>query len=278
MRRPLLSLAGVLLVLGACSSDAETPFGIVASSPLSIGVGEQRVMFGLIDQETNEYLASPEHPATVTLRDENGAPIETYDTEFLWTVEDVRGLYVAQIDIPEAATYQVTLDAEGFNTAGPMGLVAVDDPNVVERGEQAPASETRVSADYPDLAVISSDPDPDPAMYEVSVADALASGAPTVIVFATPGFCASATCGPLLDQVKAFQADYPGIEFIHVEVYEDLSVTDQGDLTPVAAVAEWGLPSEPWVFVVDGAGMVTASFEGAARDEELSAAIAAVAR
>jgi hypothetical protein len=273
----MLSLAGVLLVLGACSSDAETPFGIVASSPLSIGVGEQRVMFGLIDQETNEYLASPEHPATVTLRDENGAPIETYDTEFLWTVEDVRGLYVAQIDIPEAATYQVTLDAEGFTTAGPMGLVAVDDPNVVERGEQAPASETRVSADFPDLGLISSDHDPDPAMYEVSVADAVASGVPTVVVFATPGFCASATCGPLLDQVKALQGDYPEVEFIHVEIYEDLSVTDQEDLTPVAAVGEWGLPSEPWVFVVDGSGMVTASFEGAARDEELSAAIAAIA-
>ena len=101
MRRcSCLASASVLLVLAACSSDAETPFGIVASSPLSIGVGEQRVMFGLIDQETNEYLASPDHPATVTLRDENGAPIETYDTEFMWTVEDVRGLYVAQIDDP----------------------------------------------------------------------------------------------------------------------------------------------------------------------------------
>jgi len=277
MRRPLLGLAGVLLLLAACASDAATPFGIVASSPLSIGVGEQRVLFGLIDQETNEYLASPDHPATVTLRDENGAPIETYDTEFLWTVEDVRGLYVAQIDIPEAATYQVTLDAEGFDTAGPMGLVAVDDPGVIERGEQAPASATRVSADFPDLGQISSDPHPDPAMYEVSVADALSSGMPSVIVFATPGFCASATCGPLLDQVKALQGDYPGVEFIHVEIYEDLSVTDPGELTPVAAVAEWGLPSEPWVFVVDDSGMVTASFEGAARNEELSAAVAAVA-
>jgi hypothetical protein len=158
-----------------------------------------------------------------------------------------------------------------------MGLVAVDDPDIVEQGEQAPASVTRVSADFPDLGLISTDPHPDPAMYEVSVADALGSGTPTVVVFATPGFCASATCGPLLDQVKALQGDYPGVEFIHVEIYEDLSVTDPEELTPVAAVAEWGLPSEPWVFVVDGSGMVTASFEGAARDEELSAAIAAIA-
>jgi len=277
MKRTLLTLAGALVLLGACSADADTPFGIVASSPLSIGVGEQRVMFGLIDQETNEYLASPDHPATVTLRDENGAPIQTYATEFMWTVEDVRGLYVAQMVIPEAATYQVTLEAEGFNTAGPMGLVAVDDPGVVARGDQAPASETRVSADYPDLGVISSDPDPDPAMYQLSVAEAVTGGQPAVIVFATPGFCASATCGPLLDQVKSLRQTYPGVDFIHVEIYEDLQVTDQSQLTPVSAVVEWGLPSEPWVFVVDRSGTVTASFEGAARDEELSAAIAAVA-
>jgi len=277
MRRLLPGVGAVLLLLGACSSGEVTPFGIIASSPVSIGVGEQRVMFGLIDQETNEYLASPDITATVTLRDENGAPIETYDTEFMWTVEDVRGLYVAQIVIPEAATYQVTLDAEGFSTAGPMGLVAVEDPGVVERGDQAPNSETRTSADHPDLAEISSDPDLDPAMYEVSVADALTGGEPAVIVFATPGFCASATCGPLLDQVKGLRESYPGVRFIHIEIYEDLQVTDQSELTPVPAVTEWGLPSEPWVFVVDDSGTVTASFEGAARDEELSAAIAAVA-
>jgi len=277
MRRLLLSVGAVLLLLGACSSGEVTPFGIIASSPVSIGVGEQRVMFGLIDQETNEYLASPDTTATVTLRDENGAPIETYDTEFMWTVEDVRGLYVAQMVIPEAGTYQVTLEAEGFSTAGPMGLVAVEDPGVIERGDQAPKSETRTSADHPDLAEISSDPDLDPAMYEVSVADAMTGGEPAVIVFATPGFCASATCGPLLDQVKGLRESYPGVRFIHVEIYENLQVTDQSELTAVPAVAEWGLPSEPWVFVVDDSGTVTASFEGAARDEELSAAIAAIA-
>lgn len=277
MRRLLPGVGAALLLLGACSSGEVTPFGIIASSPVSFGVGEQRVMFGLIDQETNEYLASPDILATVTLRDENGAPIATYDTEFMWTVEDVRGLYVARIEIPEAATYQVTLEAEGFSTAGPMGLVAVEDPGVIERGEPAPISETRTSADHPDLAEISSDPDPDPAMYEVSVADALTAGEPAVIVFATPGFCASATCGPLLDQVKGLRESFPGVRFIHVEIYEDLQVTDQSELTAVPAVTDWGLPSEPWVFVVDGSGTVTSSFEGAARDEELSAAIAEVA-
>jgi hypothetical protein len=97
-----------------------------------------------------------------------------------------------------------------------------------------------------------------------------------VIVFATPAFCASQACGPLLDQVKALRPDHEGIEFVHVEIYDDLQVEVE-DLTPVPAVSEWGLPSEPWVFVVASDGVVSAAFEGAVSDEELTAAVDAVA-
>ena len=273
MRR--VALIGLLAVLGACGSDEVEPFAQVASS--GIGLGEQRIMFALIDPETNDFLASPDREATVTIRDENGSPLETYPLEFLWTIPDVRGLYVAHVDIPEAATYQATIDAEGLATAGPAGFVASDDLALIEAGEEAPRSETRTSDDFPDLSVITSDPEPDPAMYESSVADAVTSGSPSVIVFATPAFCASQACGPLLDQVKALRPDYEGVGFVHVEIYEDLQVDSVEDLTPVPATEEWGLPSEPWVFVVDSTGVVSAAFEGAASDEELTAAVEAVA-
>lgn len=276
MRRLVSTLLGLLLVLAACGSDEVEPFVVVASSNGSIGIGEQRVLFALVDPETDEFLASPDRGATVTIRDENGSPLDTYPMEFIWTVPDVRGLYVAHVDIPEAATYQATIDAEGMATAGPAGFVAFDDPPLIEPGEEAPASETRTSADFPDLSVITSDPEPDPAMYESSVASAVTSGAPSVIVFATPAFCASQTCGPLLDQVKALRPDYPGVDFVHVEIYEDLQVSSPEELTVVPATDEWGLPSEPWVFVVDPSGMVTSAFEGAASDAELTSAIDAV--
>jgi hypothetical protein len=56
-----------------------------------------------------------------------------------------------------------------------------------------------------------------------------------------------------------------------------LQVESTADLVRVPAVTEWGLPSEPWVFVVDGSGTVTAAFEGAVTDAELTAALDAVA-
>ncbi len=269
-------LVGLALAVAACGSDEVKPFALVASTNGSIGLGEQRVLFALVDPETDEFLASPDREATVTIRDENGSPLDTYPMEFIWSVPDVRGLYVAHVDIPEAATYQATIDADGLATAGPVGFVAFDDPPLIEAGEEAPPSETRTSAEFPDLSVISSDPEPDPAMYEKSVAEAVTSGSPSVVVFATPAFCTSETCGPLLDQVKALRPEYPGLGFVHVEIYEDLQVDSPEELTVVPATAEWGLPSEPWVFVVDSSGVVTASFEGAASDGELTAAIDAV--
>lgn len=276
MRRLVSGILGLTIFLAACGSDEVEPFAVVASSNGSIGVGEQRVLFALVDPETDEFLASPDREASVTIRDENGSPLDTYPMDFVWTVPDVRGLYVARVDIPEAATYQATIDAEGLATAGPAGLVAFEDPPLIEPGEEAPASETRTSADFPDLSVISSDPEPDPAMYESSVASAVTSGAPSVIVFATPAFCTSESCGPLLDQVKSLRPDYPGVEFVHVEIYEDLQVSSPEELTVVPATGEWGLPSEPWVFVVDSSGVVTSTFEGAASDAELTAAMDAV--
>jgi hypothetical protein len=80
----------------------------------------------------------------------------------------------------------------------------------------------------------------------------------------------------MLDQVKGMRSDYPDVDFIHVEVYQDLQVEKQEDLVVVEAVVDWGLPSEPWVYVVDEAGVVSALFEGAVTDIDLAAALKAV--
>ena len=108
---------------------------------------------------------------------------------------------------------------------------------------------------------------------------------PFALVFATPAFC-TATCGPTLDLVKSVAADFKDrMEFINVEPYE-LEMVD-GSLRPVLdennlpisvpATVEWGLPTEPYIFVVDADGQVKAKFEGIASDEELEEAFELVA-
>lgn len=275
MRRVAPSLA-LLVALAACGGGQEAA-ALIASSNGAVGVGEQRLLVGLIDRETQESLAAPDRGAAITLRDENGAPLGTYPGEFIWTVPEVRGLYVARVEIPEAGTYQITVDAEGYATAAPVGLIAFEDSPLVQPGEPAPPSQTRTSAESPDLSSITTDPEPDPEMYRMTVAEAVSNGTPAVIVFATPAFCVSQTCGPLLDQVKALRTEFPEVDFVHVEIYQDLQVDSPEELTVVPAVEEWGLPSEPWVFVVGSDGVVAAAFEGAVSDAELEEAIFSVA-
>jgi len=232
-------------------------------------------MVGVLDPETNESLATPDVTPVATLRDGIGSPLGEYTGEFVWTIPNVLGLYVFGVEIPGPATYQLTIDAGELGELGPLGLVASSDPIQVAVGEEAPRSDTRTLDDAP-LEDLTSDLDPDPSFYELTVAEAIEAG-PTVVIFATPAWCTSQSCGPMLDQVQAVADDYPGVNFVHVEVYENIHVTDFNDLILVPSVEEWGLPSEPWLFVVDGDGVVASSFEGALSDRELTEAIDEVA-
>lgn len=262
------------LTLAACGNDKVDGFAQIASANGSVGVGEQRVLIAIIDPTTDEYLAAPAVAVTATLRDRIGSPIGEYAGDFIWIVPEVRGLYAFHMDIPGPGTFQITVSSDVFNDAGPVGLVTVEDPGVVIVGDSAPLSETRTTAEH-DISDITSDPNPDPKFYELSVADAVAGG-PTAIVFGTPAWCTSQACGPLLDQVKALSTRFPDLNYVHVEVYEDIHVSSYEELTLVPSVVEWGLPAEPWVFVTDANGLVTDSFEGVASDTELTNAFASV--
>lgn len=273
MKRLLLGFGLIGLVLAACSSGLDAQ-PVVASTQGTVGVGTQRVLIGIHDAETGEPISSEEIEVTATLRDRIGSPLGEFEGEFVWMIPDVRGLYAFYMDLPGPGTFQVTLQSEAFGEAGPVGLVAVDDPPMVSAGEAAPLSETRTIDDHA-LEDITTDDDPDPAFYEMTVAEAVQSG-PAVIVFATPVWCTTQACGPMLDQVKALSADFPDLNFVHVEVYENVNAASFDDLVLVPSVGEWGLPTEPWVFVTDSNGVVTAAFEGAASTDELAAAFESV--
>ncbi len=63
------------------------------------------------------------------------------------------------------------------------------------------------------------------------------------------------------------------VNFIHVEPY-DLERARSGEgLFPVPTTEEWGLPTEPWIFVVDSKGNIAAKFAGIVAQSELEQAL-----
>lgn len=99
---------------------------------------------------------------------------------------------------------------------------------------------------------------PEPCgMHEVSLDEALASGRPVALLFATPAFCQTAVCGPTVDIVDQVRRDgYDDVTFIHCEIFSDAGAT-VGD--PVAA---WQLPTEPWLFVIGPDGEILRRADG----------------
>jgi hypothetical protein len=53
-------------------------------------------------------------------------------------------------------------------------------------------------------------------------------------------------------------------------------LTAEGQLQPVEAALEWGIPVEPYLFLLDAQGRVFTKFEGLVGGDELRAAVADV--
>ncbi len=235
--------------------------------------------------------SAPDRSAKVSFYDlgrDPTTPIAIVDGAFVWTIQDERGMYILDVDLPEAGLW----GAE-FTTAAPgarpetvrLTFDVRDSTPTIRVGQTAPASRTPTLADVGgDVSKISTDPKPNPAFYSTSVADALAAHKPFVLIFATPKFCTSAQCGPTLDRFKPVAAANPDVTFINVEPYQLHDV--DGQLQPVLdannnlqatdVTNQWGLLAEPWIFAVDRNGIVRGSYEVTVSDSELTSVLAEI--
>ena len=269
--RSIMAAAIVAAALAACTPTAEH-LAVLANSPGTIATGEQRVLIGYLSED-GAFLAREELrvEADFFFGDEE-EPRQTAVGTFHPTIPGARGIYRFTVDFEDAGTWRAILRPEGAGPTPATSFQVFLDTTTPGPGDAAPRSASITSADA-SLVDITTDPNPEPAFYQRSIAEAVTSGSPSVIVFATPAFCTTATCGPTLDVVKEVAAAYPTVLFVHVEVFEDLDATTFEDLAVVPAVAEWSLPSEPWVFVIDAQGVIASAFEGTVASDELTSAL-----
>src|SRR5207247_3495035 len=118
----------------------------------------------------------------------------------------------------------------GGRTAQAGCQVAPDAPEPTV-GSRAIPSQSPTTADHRGVDPICTRTPPC-SMHEISIADALQTGKPTVISFATPRFCQSRMCGPVVDVIEDVSKDFKDqASFIHVEVFKNTQVanTDNGD-------------------------------------------------
>lgn len=142
-------------------------------------------------------------------------------------------------------------------------------PNPPDVGEAAPRVHTPTAADVEgDLKRIDTRIPPD-QMHDYDLAEVLGKE-PAVLLFATPQFCQSRVCGPVVDEAEqVHQNDGKGAAFIHMEIYRK----NDPSLGARPQVKAFRLESEPWLFVIDRHGIVRTRIEGAWGIPELERAL-----
>jgi hypothetical protein len=181
-------------------------------------------------------------------------------------------IFVAHVTIARPGRYWLLAVPVGSRVRG-LGTLDVhaasQSPAV---GAKAYPSRTpTIASTGGDLAKLTTRVPPDRGLLRYSIAGSLAARKPFVVTFATPKFCTSRTCGPVVDVVDAVRRRlaHTGVRFIHVEVYRRNDPT----LGWSRFMHEWRLPSEPWTFLVGSDGRIKAKFEGLVSVGELTAAV-----
>ena len=190
-----------------------------------------------------------------------------------------RGLYVTKLNFerPGGWTIRATvLGDDGLPKKATLSFDVPDETHAPSVGDPAIPSLSKTVRDVERLSQLTTGSMQDEDLYQVSIADAMESGLPTVIVMASPAFCTNAVCGPQVEVLRDLKNEFPDeANFIHVDYYDNPDEI-QGDLgravlSPVAR--EWNIPSTEWSFVIDRDGTVAGRFEGFTPLEELRQAL-----
>lgn len=250
---------------------------IVALGTPDISPGTHRV--SVVIEGPSGLVEFPAISVTVAPDSDGGAARDVL-ARFSRFPDGVRGFHVTTIDFASAGRWNLILQipAEtGFDHVG-LALDVPEETSAPSIGDAAPASASRTLLDVPNIADLSTGETPDPGLYLVSVADAVEAGKPFVVVFASPGFCTNAFCGPqaeVLSEVRELFGD--AANYIHIDLFENPEQVRLGEEpveTPI--LEEWGLHTDEWTFVVNADGVVTARFEAFAPVAEVEAALAEV--
>ena len=243
------------------------------------GVGENRISFLVVD-DTSKAVERPaarvwiahglkEKPyaETVARLERIGVPGGS--------AADFTNIYVAHVNTPKPGRYWILAEPiGGSRRIQALGNLDVGpQPQAPDVGDRAIASKTpTLGSTGGNLKALTTARRPDRALYRTSVAQALAAKQPFVVSFATPLFCQSRTCGPVVDIVSAVAKRHPKVRFIHVEIYAGNDPANG----PNRWFEQWRLPTEPYTFVVDRTGVIRARLQGAFGADELEQAVESV--
>lgn len=258
--------------------DPDSGLTVIFGTP-DLGVGRNRLAFamtgpqGFINLPVLELTAYPV-PATAGAPLEG--PVQSVDARFHEFPYGTRGSYVTYADLDREGAWVLRVRVprpDGTVAAVKFEATVARETKAPGIGVPAPRTASPTLAETGSLAKLTTAGEPDPALYRLSIADAVASGRPTVVAFTSPAFCTTPLCGPQVEVLSGLNTTYgERVNFIHVDLY-DAPDEIKGDLSRARrspAVKEWRLETDEWTFVIDRHGLIAGRYESFAGEPELA--------
>jgi hypothetical protein len=183
-----------------------------------------------------------------------------------------RGVYVSSPLLDTAGVWKVEAKTQGETVPFAIQVNAAPIAPVV--GQPAPRAASPTLTDTLGVSPICTR-QPMCPLHTVSLASVIGAGKPVAALFATPARCQSQYCGPVLDEMLHVMDPFKDrVTFVHIEIYKSLTASDQAHVPTVDA---WHLPSEPWLYGIDGAGVIRSRIDGAFGGDEMQALLTKLA-
>src|SRR5918997_2514825 len=248
------------------------PTAALATSVLTEG-DDNRLTFGVIGQDGRPIYGPTAVYVAPTPNDRAQGPFVA-PADVLLTQDRYKSKQAATAQDPFAAVYAAT--GLEFDEAGEWAVLvatrsggrlvgAPTQVNVVTKaadkvpdvGERAPKVDTDTLESLKGDRALLDTRDPASDMHD-NFAE-IVGKKPVALLFSTPQLCESRVCGPVTDVALQMRAKYGDeMAFIHQEVF----VGNKREAGLRAPLQAFNLQSEPWLFVLDKRGKVTARLEG----------------
>jgi hypothetical protein len=267
--------AGALL-LGACGGSSKEAAGgkglnLLVVTPEAETSKPTRLAFVLQDDE-REYIS----PKKVTLQfgpaqDRFTSPL--VEGQIFTDAAPAPPYFTVEAELAPKGTVWAQATVDGKRATAPINIV--DARPGLGPGQKVPSVRTPSPGDAAGLEQVCTRSEGPCPWHDVSLDQALTQARPMAVLVATPAFCQTAVCGPVLDLLLKAQPEIGDrVRFVHLEVYATRPTGPEVNRTPLApAVKAFGLTSEPVLFTVGADGVVRDRIDGLYGTSEATAAL-----
>lgn len=281
-----------LLALGGAAAACGTPTDQTETVSEGVDAGPDQQLAALFPRDITYLAAEAPSRLPYTLVDAEGVPLAEIGGPVTFTISfdgeqvgdpievEPHGDGVPRPYLPLYATfprpglYDIAAEVDGEQLSSQVQVFPADEVAQPLVGQVLPTANTATPQQTFDVDPICTRA-PECPFHTVDLATVLGTGQPVVVLLATPAYCQTTACGPILDLLIEEASGRDDLIVIHSEVYQNPKGVDdlsQAALAPLPAA--YDMLWEPSLFVTDSSNTIVARGDIVVDREEMAQMLA----